>query len=133
MKVLMPMTADLFHYGHYDAINKASVYGEIVVGLLSDADIETCKQKRPIMTFSERRRSVLCHPLVTAVLQIPIIITGEFHLTHKIDLIVHGDDFNEDKISYHYPYAQQNQLYRSIPYEETISTTEILRRIRKPL
>jgi cytidyltransferase-like protein len=131
MLVLMPMTADLFHYGHHEAIAKGSRYGEVVVGLLNDEDIFKSKGKWPVLTLAERRRSVLCCPLVKAVIEIPVVITEEFHRLHRLELIVHGDDFSPEKVAYHYPYAFRQGLYRSIPYEATISTTEIIRRINQ--
>lgn len=129
----MPMTADLFHYGHFAAITKGSAYGEVIVGLLSDEDVYNEKGKYPILTWEERKRSVLCHPLVVDVVLLPVHMTREFHELHQFDLIVHGDDFSDTKIQYYYPYAWELGLYRAIPYEPGISTTEILQRIRPRL
>ena len=46
--VLLPMAADIIHYGHVRLLKKSSKYGNIVVGLMTDIGLETYKKK----TFS---------------------------------------------------------------------------------
>jgi len=49
-KVYVGMSADLIHHGHIALLNKAQQYGEVTVGLLTDAAIASYK-RLPYMTF----------------------------------------------------------------------------------
>lgn len=51
--VYVAMSADLIHIGHINLIKEASKYGDVVVGLLSNAAIESYK-RTPIITWEQR-------------------------------------------------------------------------------
>ena len=54
-----------------------------------------------------------------------------FHLfkEHDIDLVIHGDDFSEEKKLSQYAVPIKLGIFRTVPYTPGISTTEILSRI----
>ena len=53
-KVYVGFAADLIHHGHVNIIKVARLYGEVVVGLLTDKAILSYKRK-PFMTFKQRK------------------------------------------------------------------------------
>ena len=51
--VFLPMAVDLLHHGHIRILNKASKYGSVVVGLMTDKALEAYKGK-PFLNYKER-------------------------------------------------------------------------------
>ena len=47
------MSADIVHHGHINILNKASEYGKVIVGLLTDEAIKSYK-RNPINTYNDR-------------------------------------------------------------------------------
>ena len=43
IRVLVDMSVTLLHHGHIRLLRKAATYGEVVVGLATDEDIEKFK------------------------------------------------------------------------------------------
>ena len=56
-------------------------------------------------------------------------MSDEFINRHKIDLVVHGDDFSEEKAGLYYKAAMARGIFRFIPYTPSVSTSDILHRI----
>ena len=52
--VYVGMASDIIHHGHIAIIKKASKYGRVVVGLLTDEAIESYK-RTPILKFEHRK------------------------------------------------------------------------------
>lgn len=70
MKVITLGTFDLPHYGHFNLLkNCREIAGndEVVVALNKDEFIERYKGKSPIMTFEERKKTLLMLPWVDVV------------------------------------------------------------------
>ena len=55
-KVFVPMACDLIHEGHINILEKASKYGDVVVGLLTDKAIATYK---PLPTLSYEKEKII--------------------------------------------------------------------------
>lgn len=90
--VYLAMSADLIHPGHLNIINEARKYGEIVLGLLTDAAIASYK-RLPYMTY-EQRKIVLEN--VKGINKIIPQRTLDYvpNLRElKPDYVVHGDDW----------------------------------------
>ena len=47
--VFVPMAADIFHHGHINILLKAKKYGNVVVGLMTDAGIKSYKKKNQLL------------------------------------------------------------------------------------
>ena len=55
--IYVGMSADLIHPGHINLLKKASEYGNVIVGLLTDSAI--AKYKRlPFMSFDQRKEVI---------------------------------------------------------------------------
>lgn len=133
-RVYVDMVADLFHHGHAELLRRARALGdELVVGVHSDADVETYK-RRPIMTLEERRRTVAaCRYVDEVIPDAPLAVTSEWLERHRIDLVVHGDDFDQEQLTRYYAVPQRLGILRLVPATPGISTTRLLRRVEDRL
>ena len=125
------MVADMFHYGHVNFLRQAREYGDyLLVGVHADETVMTYK-RRPILTMDERVASVEgCRYVDKVVPNAPLTIDRAWIEKHRIDLILHGDDFNSEmeELCYKTPIALG--IFRRVPYTPGISTTEIIARIK---
>lgn len=131
VRVYVDMVADLFHYGHVEFIKKARSFGTyMIVGLCSDEEC-TGYKRRPVLSIEERTRSVQgCRYVDEVIPNCPLRITKEFMEEHKIDIVAHGDDFDQEKIKYWYGAAIDQGKFKVVPYTQGVSTTDLLNRIR---
>ena len=132
IRVYVDMVADLFHFGHVAFLEQARAYGEdLVVGVHSDATVESYK-RRPVMTMDERVASVHgCRFVDEVVPDAPLVITREWLELHRIDLVVHGDDFDPALAGRLYGVPMAMGIFHTVPYTPGISSTEIIRRIQE--
>ena len=132
IRVYVDMVADLFHFGHVAFLEQARAYGEdLVVGVHSDATVESYK-RRPVMTMDERVASVRgCRFVDEVVPDAPLVITREWLELHRIDVVVHGDDFDPALANRLYGVPMAMGIFHTVPYTSGISSTEIIRRIQE--
>ncbi len=130
VRVYVDMVADLFHYGHVEFLKQAKEMGDyLIVGISDDSDVEMLK-RRPIMTLEERMRSVKeCKYVDEVITSSPMKVTYQFMHDNDIDLIVHGDDLSEEQINERYGFPYRNGQFKTIPYTNGISTTNLINRI----
>lgn len=91
-RIMVDMSATLIHHGHVRLIKQARQHGEVVIGLTSDAEIETQKGYRPELGFEHRKELLEAFADVHEVVETPWLITEAVLDAHHIDLLVHGDD-----------------------------------------
>ena len=137
---------DLFHYGHVRAINQCldivrsktdnisneNSY-EVIIGVISDQDTESYK-RLPIFTLEERAEILKSIKGVGRVIApAPLIVTKEFIEDNNIDIVVHGfandEDFEKQK-DQHKELIEMG-IFQQIKYTDTISTTDIINRIKE--
>jgi cytidyltransferase-like protein len=125
------MVADLFHYGHAEFLARARALGDVlVVGIHSDETVAGYK-RAPILTMEERVRVVAaCRHVDEVVPDAPLTIDADWIERHEIDLVVHGDDLDEEALTLMYSVPRGLDMLRLVPYTSGISTSEIIRRIR---
>jgi ethanolamine-phosphate cytidylyltransferase/choline-phosphate cytidylyltransferase len=126
------MVADLFHFGHVCFLEQARALGDyLVVGVHSDAGVASYK-RTPIMTMEERVASVRgCRFVDDVVPDAPLVITREWIEAHRIDLVVHGDDFDPALADRLYAVPMTMGIFQTVPYTRGISTSDLIRRIRE--
>ncbi len=126
------MVADLFHYGHVEFLKKASAFGDhLLVGIDSDETAQANK-RNPILNMEERIASVAgCRYVDEVVPDAPWIMDAAWIEKHKIDLVVHGDDYSSDQIEQIYKVPISMGIFRTVPYTPAISTSEIIRRCQE--
>ena len=82
--------------------------------------------------MEERAASVGgCRYVDEVVPDAPWIMDAAWIEKHKIDVVVHGDDYSSEKIEHIYKVPISMGMFRTVPYTPTISTTEIIRRCQE--
>lgn len=130
-RVYVDMVADLFHYGHVEFLRQARALGdELVVGIHSDETVASYK-RRPLMTMAERIAVVAgCRYADEVVADAPLVLDEAWLKGLRIDLVVHGDDFDIDMATRLYGVAMEMGIFRTVPYTPAISTSDLLSRLR---
>lgn len=128
--VYVDMVADMFHAGHVNMLKRAHEAGDyLVVGLMSDEDTASYKRK-PICTLAERAKVVEACKYVDKVIPgSPLRITDELIDNEGIDIVLHGDDMNEETLKQFYSVAMNRGILKTLPYTPGISTSDIIGRI----
>jgi len=130
-RVYVDMVADLFHYGHANFLKQAKQLGDhLIVGIHSDEVVKEYKRS-PVMTMEERVETVSsCRYVDEVVANAPLVIDEAWLNAHRIDLVVHGDDFSEELEQLCYKVPIDLGIFRLVSYTTQISTTEIIQRIK---
>lgn len=130
MRVYTCIVGDLFHAGHVNFLRLAQEQGtHLIVGVCSD---EEClwRKRRTVMSYDERRAVIeACRYVDEIIDKPPAVIDQDFMNKHHIDLIVHGDDNNMAQLIHFYEPAITQGKYKSLPYYDGVSTTDIIQRI----
>lgn len=129
-RVYADMVADLFHAGHVAFLRQARALGDqLVVGIHSDEDVASYK-RQPICSMQERIAVVEACSLVDEVVPCaPLSVDEAWIDLHRLDVVVHGSDFDPDSLSRFYPGAVRRGIVRTVPYTPGISTSDLLARI----
>jgi cytidyltransferase-like protein len=133
-RVYVDMVADLFHHGHVEFLRQAAEFGdELVVGIHSDPAAASYK-RLPVITMEERIPVVeACRYVDEVIPNAPVEIDSDWLERHSIDLVVHGDDLDEEMMLRMYRVPHELGVLRTVAYTPTISTSEILGRIERRL
>ena len=123
------MSADLVHPGHINIIQKASKYGDVYIGLLTDKAIASYKRV-PFMTWEQRAAVIGALDLVKKVVPQTTLDYVSNLRKYKPHYVVHGDDWQtgiqakvrEDVIKV---LSEWNGELVEIPYTENISSTQL--------
>lgn len=127
--IYLGMSIDIFHHGHANIIERAREYGEVVVGLLTDAAIADHK-RLPYLNFEQRKK--ILENIVGVSRVVP---QNEWDYAPNIrkyrpDFMIHGDDWTDGPLA---PYRESalaalseygGQLIE-IPYTKDVSSTKI--------
>ena len=92
--VYIAISADILHHGHINLIKKASEYGELIVGILTDEAVATFK-RLPILNFEERSFIIENINGVKKVVPQTTLDYTENLKKVKPDYVFHGDDWKE--------------------------------------
>jgi len=122
---------DLFHEGHVQFMKKALAVGgpgaRLLVGVITDEDAGW--KREPIMRHTERVSVVkACRHAWGVIEYPPLVLNEEFIERHKIQFVVHGDDDKQEKF---FRIPIEKGIMRYVPYHDGVSTTEILKRVRR--
>ena len=131
-RVYVDMVADLFHYGHANFLRQAKQFGDhLIVGIHSDEVVKEYK-RTPILTMRERVDTVSsCRYVDEVISDAPLVVDLKWLNKHRIDLVVHGDDFSEHMKQLCYKVPIDLGILRLVSYTARISTTEIIQRIER--
>lgn len=125
--VYIGMTADIIHPGLINIINIGAKYGELTIGLLSDAAIATHK-RIPYLTYEQRKVVIEnIKGVARVVLQDNWSYIPNLR-SYKPDYIVHGDDWKEgsqrqERESVYQVMKEWNGEVIEIPYTKGINSS----------
>ena len=125
------MVADLFHYGHVNFLRAAREQGDYLkVGIHSD-EVARNYKRIPILSMEERIAAVAgCRYVDEVIGDAPLSVSREWIELHDIDLVVHGDDFNDELYQLCYRDPIDMGIFRTVQYTAGISSSEIIARCR---
>ena len=92
--VYIAISADVLHHGHINLIKKASEYGDLIVGVLTDEVVATYK-RFPVLSFEERSFIIENINGVKKVVPQESLDYTENLKKYKPDYVFHGDDWKE--------------------------------------
>lgn len=92
--VYIAISADILHHGHINLIKKASEYGNLIVGVLTDEAIATYK-RFPILDYDQRKFIIENISGVDKVVPQNTLDYTENLNKYKPDYVFHGDDWKE--------------------------------------
>ena len=131
-RVYADMVGDLFHYGHVRFLERARKLGDVlVVGVHSDETARAYKRET-VMTMAERIQVIAACQFVDEVIpDAPLVVTQEWMEEHELDLVVHGDDLDDEQLGMRYGVPRELDVLAFVAYANGISTTEIMERVRR--
>ncbi len=92
--VYVGMTADILHHGHINIIRRAAEYGDVMVGLLSDAAIVRYK-RLPYLNYDQRKQ------VLEQLKDVAVVVPQEEWdyapnlRQYKPAFMIHGDDWKD--------------------------------------
>ena len=98
-RIMVDMSATLFHHGHIRLLRAAKEHGYVIVALTTDDEIRSKKGYEPELDFASRREVIEAIRFVDEVVPSPWLIEESFLDQYRIDLLVHGSD-NSNPISH---------------------------------
>ena len=128
-KVYVVFAADILHEGHINILSKASKYGDVIVGLLSDKAVTSYK-KLPQINYKQREVVLKNIKFVKSIIpQYEIDYTKNLNKI-KPDYVFHGDDWKKGILSgirskVIKQLKKWNGKLIEIPYTKNISSTII--------
>tara|TARA_B100000927_G_C16205525_1_gene365379 strand:- start:223 stop:615 length:393 start_codon:yes stop_codon:yes gene_type:complete len=96
-KIMVDMSSTLIHHGHIRLIKKARKYGDIIIGLTTDKQIQKFKGYLPELNYKSRREILLEIKGVKKVVPSDWLVTQKFLDKHKIDILISGGDYRNRK------------------------------------
>jgi ethanolamine-phosphate cytidylyltransferase/choline-phosphate cytidylyltransferase len=131
-RVYADMVADLFHYGHIDFLRQVSEMGDYVLIGINDDDVAEFYKRRPIHTMEQRIASVRACKYVDEVIpNAPWLFDPTWIEKYDLSLVVHGDDYTDEKQRQIYRIPIERGIFRTVPYTKGISTTQIIHQRRE--
>lgn len=127
---------DLFHRGHLELLKRAKDLGtKLIVAVNSDAMVASYKRK-PFFSQEDRLELVKALKYVDEAFIIDQYDNKEYIRNFDIDLIVHGDDWEEQsymeqiRVDEEFLTAHGAELVL-LPYTRGISTSELIKSIKE--
>ena len=92
--VYIAISADILHHGHINLIKKASEYGDLIIGVLTDEAIATYK-RLPVLSYEERSFIIENINGVKKVVPQETLDYTDNLRKYRPDYVFHGDDWKE--------------------------------------
>ncbi len=95
-RVMVDMSATIIHHGHIRLLERASKYGDVVVGLTTDEEILNKKGYFPELSYEQRKEVLEAIKYVKEVVPTNWKLDNSTLERYNIDFLVHGDDNSND-------------------------------------
>lgn len=112
-KIMLDMSATLIHHGHVRIIKKAQKYGNLIIALTTDKEINKYKGYIPELKFKHRKEILLAIKGVKKVVPSPWVITQKFLNQYRVDLLISGSDYKKRKFITKTIYFERTKLISS--------------------
>lgn len=134
MRIYVDGIFDLFHRGHVEMFQKMKAMGDdvtVIVGVISDDDAASYKRKTIINEVDRLYCVQSCRYVDETIVNAPLFVCEKFIDTYKIDLVVHSfvDKKDEKKQEEFFRVPKQLNRYKTLPYANGISTSDIIKRV----
>ena len=91
-RILVDMSATLFHHGHIRLLKSAKEMGEVIVALTTDEEIKKNKGYLPELTYQQRYEILMAIKYVDKVVPSPWLLTETELIKANADYLLHGSD-----------------------------------------
>ena len=91
--VFIPMSADFFHYGHVNLLIKSKKFGNIIVGLMTNAGIKSYKKRLPFFDYYQRKKVLKEIKCIKKIIPINGLEYAKTAKKYQLDYFVHGNDW----------------------------------------
>jgi phosphoenolpyruvate phosphomutase len=133
--VYVGMTGDVLHHGHINVIEQARQYGEVMIGLLTDAAVADHK-RLPYLAYEHRKKIIENISGVTRVVPQEEWDYAPNLRRYRPDFMVHGDDWLDGPSA---PYRQKavealaeyGGKLIEIPYTQGVSSQVVLSQLQR--
>jgi ethanolamine-phosphate cytidylyltransferase len=132
VRVWMDMCADLYHYGHANALRQAKALGDaLIVGVHPNSEIIHHKGGPPVMNQHERIVMIAACKWVDEVTgDAPYVTTLATLAKYNIDFTVHGEDITTDAEGVDsYQEVKDAGKFRLITRTQGVSSTDLIERM----
>ncbi len=127
IRVYADMVADLFHHGHVEFLRQVSEMGDYVLVGVNHDDVAQIFKRRPIHSMEQRIAAVQACKYVNEVIPYaPWSFDPTWIEKYNLSLVVHGDDYSDEKQRDMYKVPIERGIFRTVPYTKGISTTELI-------
>ena len=130
---------DMFHIGHLNILRQAKIHCDyLIVGVSTDALVESYKKKKPIISEGERLEIVSCIKYVDKVVFQKTRDKLQAYHEHGFDIMFVGDDWKGNDLFQNVE-LELNKFGASVmyfQYTQNISSTklsEVIRRLEHDL
>lgn len=91
--VFIPMSADFFHHGHVNLLVKSKKFGNIIVGLMTNAGIRSYKKRLPFFDYYQRKKVLKEIKCIKKIIPINGLEYAKTAKKYQLDYFVHGNDW----------------------------------------
>lgn len=136
MNILIVGVFDLFHRGHLEFLKKAQNYGKNLYVLINGDEFTAKYKRKPIYSEEDRKEIISA---LSFVHQVDVTNSADikpYIEEHKIDVILHGDDWEHESYLKQICVTQEYLDEHGVTVEYTsyypgISTSSILERVQE--
>jgi len=127
---------DLFHRGHLSFLKKAKKLGDKLIVAVNGDELVGKYKRKPFFNEKDRLEIIKALKIVDKAFIIKEFDNKPYLKKYKVDIIVHGDDWDEEsymeQIRVDKKFLKENRIELVfVPYTKGISTSELIRRIRE--